>query len=82
MANAMARALRQENTTCGFLGASHMRDTYRKIAVLLGLGPNRYGLIHVRGRMTAREYNTSIAASVFATPDVMVIWLGTNGCNS
>ncbi|CAL4194635.1 unnamed protein product [Meganyctiphanes norvegica] len=78
---AMARALQQDTATCGFLGASHMRDTYRKIGLLLGLGADGYGPIHVRGGITAREYNASIAASVFATPDVMVIWLGTNDCN-
>ena len=86
--NEMARALGQHHATVGFIGSSHMRDTYRKIGDLLRLDgdigrgiPSGYEGVCVRGGMTARMYNTTVPASRYPAPDVKIIWLGANDCN-
>ena len=86
--NEMARALGQHHATVGFIGSSHMRDTYKKIGALLHLDgdirrgiPAGYEGVCVQGGMTARMYNLTIPASRYPAPDVKIIWLGSNDCN-
>ncbi|CAL4140442.1 unnamed protein product [Meganyctiphanes norvegica] len=76
---ALATQLGQQKAVCEFVGDSHLRDTWKKIAALFGVDQADC-VVDAESGNTARQHLASLRDNLTPTrtPDILIIWIGAN----